>query len=310
MIITLTLNPAIDKTIQVHNFTVGKVNRITDNYQMEVGGKGINVSKVLKELGTSSKAIGIVGGENGEIIKKDLEEKQINYEFVDGMINTRMNLKIVDPDNQITTEINEFGGPYDPYVYLKLKEVLCINISKDDIVILAGSMPKGTDPHYYMELISICKKKGAKVYLDMDGELLKNAIDLKPHVIKPNLSELESMYHKTFESKKDIISAAISILLSGVETVIISMGADGALFVRKDKIISASGLKVRVGSTVGAGDSMIAAFAYGEERALSFMECAKLSLATSGAKVMLNGTAVPTWDQIEELLPKVIVEEL
>lgn len=310
MIVTLTLNPAIDKTIEVPNFTLGKVNRITDKYHMEVGGKGINVSKVLKELGTSSIAIGIVGGENGEFIKKHLEEKQIQYEFVDGVINTRMNLKILDLENKITTEINEFGGPYDTLVYHKLKEVLCINISKKDTVIFAGSMPKGADPHYYNELILMCLEKGARVYLDMEGELLKNGINLKPHVIKPNLYELESMYQKTFQSKQDIINTAKSILLSGVETVIISMGENGAIFARKDKILSASGLKVKVGSTVGAGDSMIAAFAYGEERGLSFMECAKLSLATSSAKVMLNGTKAPTKAQIEKLLPKVIVEEI
>lgn len=309
MIITLTLNPAIDKTIEVPNLTLGAVNRITDNYHVEVGGKGINVSKVLKELGSSSKAIGIVGGTNGDIIKKYLEEKHLEYEFVDGKMNTRINLKIVDPESKLTTEINEFGGPYEFEVYEKLKNVMCINIRKGDIVILAGSLPKGADPYYYNQLIALCMEKGAKVYLDIEGELLQKAILLKPHVIKPNLNELESMFHKKFQSKNDIVNAARTILLSGVETVIISMGELGALFAKKDKIISAKGLNVKTKSTVGAGDAMVAAFAYSEERKLSFHEGVKLSIATSAAKVMLEGTTAPTLSQIQDLLAHVILEE-
>ncbi len=309
MIITLTLNPAIDKTIEVPNLTLGTVNRITDNYHVEVGGKGINVSKVLKELGSSSKAIGIVGGTNGDIIKKYLDEKHLEYEFVDGKMNTRINLKIVDPESKLTTEINESGGPYEFEVYEKLKKVLCINIRKGDIVILAGSLPKGADPNYYNQLIALCMEKGAKVYLDIEGELLQKAILLKPHVIKPNLNELESMFHKKFESKIDIVNAARTILLSGVETVIISMGEHGALFAKKDKIISAKGLNVKTKSTVGAGDAMVAAFAYSEERKLSFHEGVKLSIATSAAKVMLEGTTAPTLSQIQDLLAHVILEE-
>jgi 1-phosphofructokinase len=304
MIITVTLNPAMDKTVIIPGFLVGSVNSI-ETKRMDVGGKGINVSKVIKKLGGESVALGIVGGNSGYDIKNYLNKEEIKHDFVHDKVETRVNIKVIDPINDTYTDMNEQGGPYHSTSYETVEEKLYSIVKEWDIVIFSGSLPFGADEKIYSKWISYCNKKGAKTFLDVNGNLLRKALNEQPYFIKPNNHELEVMSGRKLFSITDYISVSKDILKSGVKKVVISLGEKGALYVSKDIILYGQGIKVNVSSTVGAGDSMVAAFAFGEEKKLSEEETFKLAIATSAASVMTEGTKAPEYDDMLKLLEKV-----
>lgn len=304
MIITVTLNPAMDKTVIIPRFQVGNVNSI-EKKRMDVGGKGINVSKVIKKLGGESIALGIVGGNSGYEIKNYLDNEGIKQDFVHDKAETRVNIKVVDTINETYTDINDQGGPYHSTSYEMVEEKLCSIVKEGDIVILSGSLPLGADEKIYSKWIGYCNNKGVKTFVDVNGNLLKKAIDNQPYLIKPNNHELEVLYGTQLENITDYINVARGIVKTGVKKIVISLGENGALYITKDKVFHGQGLKVNVKSTVGAGDSMVAAFAYGEEKKLSDEETFKLAIATSAASVMTEGTKAPEFHDIIELLDKV-----
>lgn len=314
MIITVTLNPAIDKTVEISKFEIDSVNRIGSS-RKDVGGKGINVSKLIKSLGGESKAIGFLAGESGNFIKTYLDSETIANDFIFTDGETRTNLKIVDKQCGTNTDINESGQSVSTEDLEKLKAMLEKNLSDNSgdevIVVLAGSVPKGVNSKIYFELVNLARSKGAKTILDVDGELLEEGLKAKPYMIKPNNFELEKILRKEKSSTEDsmsideIIAGCKKFLEDGIEKVVVSLGKDGALFVSKDQIIKADGLDVDVISTVGAGDSMVAALAYGEERKLDIEEIVKLTVGVSAANVTTKGTEVASIDVINKLKEKV-----
>lgn len=304
MIITVTLNPAMDKTVIIPRFQVGNVNSI-ESKRMDVGGKGINVSKVIKKLGGESIALGIVGGNSGDEIKNYLDNEGIKHDFIHDKVETRVNIKVVDPINETYTDINEQGGPYHNISYEMVEEKLHSIAKEGDIVILSGSLPLDADEKVYSKWIGYCNKKGIKTFLDVNGNLLKRVMNDQPYLIKPNNKELEVMCGRQLENIEDYINVARDIIKSGVTKIVISLGEKGALYITKNKVLHGQGLKVNVNSTVGAGDSMVAAFALGEEKKLSEEETFKLAIATSAASVMAEGTKAPEYHDILKLLDKV-----
>ncbi|MGL4656353.1 MAG: 1-phosphofructokinase [Sarcina sp.] len=309
MIITVTLNPAIDHTVEIDNFEINKVNRIS-NSRKDVGGKGINVSKVLKELGVNSKAIGILAGKNGEYIQSFLEKAQIENEFLFIEGETRVNLKVVDKNLGTNTDINELGVEVKISDIERLKEIIKRIAIPESIIVFAGSVPKNVEKEIYFDLIKIAKEQGAKTILDAEGELFEEGVKALPSIIKPNNFELEKMFNKEMKELDDIISAGESLVSRGIEEVIISLGDKGALFIEKEQIIYAKGLKVSVLSTVGAGDSMVAALAYGYEKKLDKEMMIKLAMGVSAASVTVSGTQVPNIDTINELKNKVELKRM
>lgn len=309
MIITVTLNPAMDRTIIVPGFLVGSVN-VVETTRTDVGGKGINVSKVIRKLGGESIALGIAGGQNGCEIKKHLNTEEIKHHFVQDKVETRVNIKIIDSLNETYTDINQQGGPYCPDSYDKVGEKLFALVKEEDTVIISGSLPYGADEDIYNKWIRKCKEKGAKVFIDVNGTLLKRVIKEKPYFIKPNNHELEVMSGNKLESMMDYITVSKHIIKDGVKKVVISLGEKGALYVTQDKILYGQGLRVKVNSTVGAGDSMVAAFSFGEEKGLSEEETFRLAIATSAASVMCKGTTAPDYTDIKKLMDMVTYERL
>ena len=310
MIFTVTLNPAIDKTVVIPSFRVDTVNRI-GQMRIDVGGKGINVSKCLKNLGLDSTAAAFLGGAGGVQSLELMKEAGLKPLIVDvpgG--NTRTNLKIIDPELHQNTDINEPGPQVDEALMLKLRNAIAEQMQPGDVVILAGSLPKGADIATYRDWAAFFKEHGARVFLDADGESLRLGLEAAPYMVKPNNEELARLLGKPLDTVKDLIAAGKELLAKGIEDVVISMGGDGALFVTDDKVVRAHPLKVPVRSTVGAGDSMVAALAYGFDQKLTREQTIKLSIAISAASVMCDGTQAPDPETIKELYEKVIIEEV
>ena len=306
MIYTVTLNPALDKTVEIPSLTVDAVNRIT-SMRTDPGGKGINVSKVIQKLGGASVAAGILGGDAGRAILSALTEMGLTtlFHFVEG--ETRTNMKIIDPDNHTNTDINEPGVTVSEEILEKLLEELLAKVTKEDIVVISGSMPKGSPKDTYYTWTKAYREKGAKVILDADGDLLKAGLKASPYLIKPNNHELGALTGRALETPEEIAETAAELMKEyGIGKVVVSMGGDGAVYVTKDKTIYAEGLKVPVGSTVGAGDSVVAALAVSEEEGKTLEETVRLSTAVGAANVMCSGTQAAEYEVVETLLPKVV----
>ncbi len=305
MIYTVTLNPALDKTVEIVNFTVDSVNRIT-KMRTDPGGKGINVSKVIDKLGGKSIATGILGGGTGTAIQSALEEMRLESSFLFAEGETRTNLKVVDPEHHTNTDINEPGLTVTDELLNSLLKELLEKLGEEDIVVLSGSLPKGAPKDTYYTWVKACRDTGAKVILDADGELLAEGLKASPYLIKPNNHELSGLMGRTLETPGELENAARNLMSQyGIKKIVVSMGGEGALYVTGDETIYAEGLKVPVGSTVGAGDSVVAALAVAEERGLALEETVRLSIATGAANVMCSGTQAAEYDVIESLIPKV-----
>ncbi|URZ02495.1 1-phosphofructokinase [Clostridium felsineum] len=309
MVITVTLNPAMDKTLNIDDFNVGVVNRV-GSIRYDIGGKGINVSKVLKNFNVESKCTGFIGGMWESSFKEELEKRKINNEFITINGDTRTNTKVVDDLNKVYTDINEAGPniSHDELeVFINKFKAMC---NKDDIVVLSGGVAPGIEKNIYGTLTKIAKDNGAFVILDAEGELLSEGIKEKPYIIKPNDMEFELLLGKKLKNNDDIIEGAKEVIAKGVSNVLISLGSKGALFVTKDKAYYAKGLVVPVKSTVGAGDSMVAAFVYGIINSLNEMEILRFSIACGAASVSTEGTEACSLEDVQELLKRVEVEEV
>ncbi len=310
MIYTVTLNPALDKTVEIPSMKVDGVNRITA-MRADPGGKGINVSKVIKKLGKESIALGILGGSTGRQIQEALEKLGVTsaFHFVQG--ETRTNLKIVDPVLHTNTDLNEPGFSVSEMCLQELLQELVERLREGDLLVIAGSLPKGAPEDTYRSWVEACRKAGAKVLLDVDGELLKMGLQAGPYLIKPNHYELQAMLGQTLTTPKDLEEAARRLMEQyGIEKVVVSMGSQGALYVTEEASVYAEGLKVPVGSTVGAGDSVVAALAVAEEAGLSLEETVRLSSAVGAANVMCSGTQAAEYEQVEALMPQVVFHRL
>lgn len=310
MIITVTLNPALDKTLYIDKFDVGGVNRAS-KMRTDIGGKGINVSKVLTNFGIESVCTGFLGGNLRDFFIKELEFKSIRKRFINIKDNTRINIKIVDRSSGMNTDINELGPEITEAELNEFMESFTSICSKDDIVVLSGGVSPSVPKDIYNKLISIAKDKGAITILDAEGELLREGLEAKPHIIKPNEHELSALYNKGKVSKSELIEIASNLRKDGISKILISMGAEGAVYLTDNGIFSAKALKVPVKSTVGAGDSMVAAIVYSMLNHYDDLETLRFATACGAATVSLEGTQACTLSQISDLLNRidVIVEE-
>ena len=309
MIYTVTLNPALDKTVEIPGMALDTVNRITA-MRTDPGGKGINVSKVIAKLGGTSVALALLGGGTGRAIADALEEMGLRCElqFVEG--ETRTNLKVVDPVNHTNTDLNEPGISVTPAVLDGLLDRLTGLIQPGDLVVLSGSLPKGAPGDTYYTWVARCKEAGAKVFLDADGALLAEGLRAAPDLVKPNQDELSRLVGHPLETVEALTDAAGALLADGIQKVVVSMGGKGALYVTQETVLYAEGLKVPVGSTVGAGDSVVAALAVAETQGLSLEDTVRLSTATGAANVMCSGSQAAERSVIEELMPQVVFHRL
>jgi len=298
MIKTVTMNPAVDKTVEITDFRIGAVNRIS-SIRLDAGGKGINVSKTIKAMDGSSIATGILAGRSGDYIKSYLDQMEVENDFIFVRGETRTNIKVIDSWNKTNTDINE-PGAYDVAEedLSLLEKRIFSGMSKGDILVLSGSVPSGVSKGIYREWVERGCKSGVKVLLDADGELLKEGIKARPYLLKPNITELESLLRRKLKGINEVVSAGRSLLDNGIEVIAISLGEEGAVFIKGDQTIHAEGIKVEVKSTVGAGDAMVASLALAISRGYSFERAAALSVAAGTAKVASAGTQPPAMEDV------------
>jgi len=290
MIITICLNPAIDKTIEIRDFKVNSVNRVSAS-RLDAGGKGINVSKMIDKLGGKSTVIGVLAGSSGRFIKEQLDLMNIENEFIFVEGETRTNIKIVDSINGFNTDINEAGPNISDKAIDEVLDKTIVAANEDTILVLAGSVPANVSKDIYKRMIAAAKSKGAKTILDADGELLRQGLEAGPYMIKPNIHELGVLFNKEISSPQEAIGFAKELFSYGVEIIVISLGSEGSVLMTKDKTLLVDGLKVEVISTVGAGDAMVASLALAIERQYSMEEAIVLATAASAASVMTPGTS-------------------
>jgi 1-phosphofructokinase len=309
MIYTVTLNPAIDRTIIVPTLNVGSVNRTisSDSY---VGGKGINVSKVLKVLGAKSTALGFLGKENSQVFIDFFEEQKIdnNFNFVSG--ENRINIKLIERDREVITDINENGFIVTEDDIQKFTDRLVKTANEGDIVVLAGSLPKGVNTDIYKQLIQSLNKKNVKTILDASKNALMLGIEAIPYAAKPNVHELCDIVNIDANDEDSIISGGRKILDMGVKKLLISMGDKGSIYLSKEKALYANPIKVDVKNTVGAGDSMVAALTYGINKGLCDEDTLKLAAACGTAAVIKSGTEPPDADAIESISNNIKINRL
>ena len=309
MILTVTLNPAVDKTGVVENLTPGIVNRIL-SVRQDPGGKGINVSKSIRALGGESLALGIVGGAAGAWILEALKELGIRTNFVFTPLPTRTNLKLVDAVTRDTTDINEPGQPADEAALCAVREKLLAALHEGDIAVFSGSLPPQAPPSLYGDWAAHCQAVGARVFVDADGESLRLAIAAKPYAVKPNEHELSRFCGKPLSDIAQLVAEGMRLVEGGVRLVTVSMGGRGALFLSEEARYFGRGLNVDAKSTVGAGDAMTAALAYGAHAGFPLEETARLAIALSAASVLQTGTQGADPAQVKELLGKVEIERI
>ena len=303
MIYTVTLNPSIDYIVRLDKVLIGSVNRM-DSDDKFAGGKGINVSRVLKRLGIENTATGFIGGFTGKFITDILEEEGISSHFVEVEQDTRINVKI---KADAETEIN---GPGPEISSQKLEELekFLSSLTSEDTVVFAGSSPKNLGNIVYKELIGLTRKTGAQVVCDFEGQTLLDSLEFEPLLVKPNNHELGDIFGVRLESLDQIESYARQILAKGAQHVIISMAGDGALLVTRDGAYFAKPIKGNVKNSVGAGDSMVAGFTGEFVRSGDVIQAFKWGVACGTATTFSDDLA--TADYIKEIYEKVEVEKI
>lgn len=308
MIYTVTLNPAIDKTAVIPSFTAGRVNRI-ETLREDAGGKGINVSKCLKALGEPSVAAMLLAGDAGKHLAELIRAEGLEILPVEAKGQTRTNLKIIAPDLGQNTDINEPGPQVDGAVMDVLWENLCARLCPGDVVILSGSLPKGVPVNTYRRWAEGLAVRDIRVFLDADGACMAEGIQGKPYLVKPNETELSRVLDKPMETEEQLLAGGKQLLSMGISNAVISLGGAGALFLWEDGIYRAKSLSVPVKSTVGAGDSVVAAMAYGLARNLPREDQIRLAMAMGAASVMQSGSQAPDAETVMALTKQVVFEK-
>ena len=309
MIITLSLNPCIDRILRIQKFNYGGMNRVVES-QDDACGKAVNLALVAAELGAKVKCVGLLPDEDGTAVSKRLHHAGVQTDFLGVPGRLRVNIKLLDDEQRITTEINERGAPVGGDVPELLTARILSALNPGDWLILSGSMPNGFSPDYYAELIK--RLRGiCNCALDAEGEALKLGIIEGPALIKPNKAELEILLGRKVEGMDDAISAATAIRRDHhVGRVVVSMGELGAVMIDEAGALIAPAVKVKVNSTVGAGDSMLAALCCGLSVGKSSEGAFRMGMAAAAACVASEGLQLAEHARYESMLVKTSIRRL
>lgn len=303
MIYTVTLNPSIDYVIRLDEFKIGEINRTSEEY-VYPGGKGINVSLILNELGHSTKALGFISGFTGAYIRDSLKSKGLDEDFINldsGF--TRINVKLKSINE---TEINGQGPIISDADLDKLFQKLD-TLTENDVLVLAGSIPNTLDSSLYQKIMKRLADKNIKIIVDATKDLLIKVLKYRPFLIKPNNHELEELFDVKLETTDDIITYALKLQEMGAKNVLVSLGKDGALLITEDGDIFKSNVASgQVKNSVGAGDSMVAGFIAGYLTTNSYEKALQLGAASGGATAFSSDLAKKEY--IYELLNEIKIE--
>ena len=309
MILTVTLNAAIDKRYVVSNFEIGEVQRVKECAYV-AGGKGLNVSKTAVIAGAQVLATGFVGGHAGEYIIEAVEQQNVLTDFVKVPGESRSCINIYDEVNKTQTEFLEPGitvseEDQDRF-YEKFKELL----PKCDVVAMSGSVPKGIGTDMYPKLVALAREAGKKIIVDTSGALLTEVAKSKPNMVKPNIDEIRLLTGRHIETRDELIEAGIELQQSGIERVVISLGGDGSLMFTDEGVYQAEVPRIDAVNSVGCGDCMTAGFAIGFERGMKPQEAHKFASATSAAAAMTEETGFFRMEDFNELYDRISIRKI
>ena len=308
MVYTITLNPALDRTLWVEKIQPDDSNRI-EREQRYAGGKGIDVSKVLTTLGVSNKALGFVGGFAGEEIEGRLLNEGVSCDFIRISGETRTNIIVNNMSTGSQTIFSASGPEIKPYELMQIIHKV-EKLGKSDTVIVSGSLPPEVHPEIYRKIIEIAKNKGSRTILDTDGDALKVGIQGFPDVIKPNIYELSRLVDVELKELDEIISVAKGVHKQGIGIVLVSMGAKGIVLIGEKEQLLASPPKIEVKNTIGAGDSSVAGFVHGLVKGKSLREALINSVAAGTATTLRPGTALCQKNDFLRLVKEVMVRTI
>ena len=288
MIYTVTLNPSIDYTVELDKLTAGSLNRCREEY-ITFGGKGLNVSAILSELGIPTKALGFCAGFTGQAIVEQLNAAGIESDLVElSSGNSRINVKIKAEEE---TEINAKGPDISHEELEQFFEKLS-QVTDGDTLVLAGSIPESVSDDIYEQILSRLSDKSIRTVVDAQGKLLANVLRFEPFLIKPNIFELETLFGESISSDEQVTELARSLRSAGARNVLVSMGQNGSLLVDSNYVVHRLGVcSGNVVSSVGAGDSMVAGFLAGCEKTDDYEFSLRLATACGGATAFSKGTA-------------------
>ncbi|MEJ2024855.1 MAG: 1-phosphofructokinase [Deltaproteobacteria bacterium] len=308
MIYTVTANPALDRAVVVEELLEDDTIRMVSE-TFYAAGKGIDVSRVIHELGGQTVALGFLGGYDGFRLEGLLINSGVMCDFTKISEETRTNIILKEAKTSRQFVISASGPSVDAteigIFYNHVMQIRDMNY-----LVLSGSLPKGVTPNLYGQLILAAKKKGAFVFLDTDGEALKRSIEYQPAGIKPNRHELSRLVGRELQEETEIIEACTALHEKGIPFILVSMGKEGMILSTSEKKIKAVGPPVTVESAVGAGDSAVAGFTLGLSQGKDLMECVRIACAAGTATAQTSGTELCHRQSVEEMLSLVQLTEL
>jgi 1-phosphofructokinase len=308
-VMTVTMNPSLDKTVTVDSIAVGQLNRIRE-VRSDAGGKGINVAKVLNRFGVPVTAWAVAAGHLGRIVEDKLRTAGIATAFLEGAGETRTNMKVVAADSMQTTEFNEPGITVDGALLARFTEQFTEGLEGAAYVVLGGSLPPGAPAGYYSTLIEAARSKGVRTVLDADGEAFRLGVEARPYAVKPNIHELESYVGHPLETDEEVVAAAKVLIAKGVSIVQVSMGSKGSILADALQAYRAVPFPITPASTVGAGDSMVAAMVHGFLEGESLEGIARLCSAAGTVTASKPGTEVCALVEVKSKLASVGITRL
>jgi len=309
MIATITLNPSLDEHIMVRGLMKEESNRWVKRHRY-AGGKGIDVSRAIHEMDGATIAYGFIGGPIGRLLEILLDEEGVLFSFNPIKHETRVNFIITDT---LTTQQTRIGAPGPRISKRELERFLKklrTSRPKPKLMVASGSVPPGVPPHIYSDVVMSCRSSKVKAIIDSEGQWLAEAIKARPYLIKPNVHETEMLLEKELPDEEAVIEAALNLLETGIEIVVISRASDGIIAATKKTIIKAVPPPVKVSSAVGAGDCTVAGLALKLAYGRSLKEACRLAAAMGTAAVLTPGTELCRKADVERLLPQVKVSTL
>lgn len=300
MILTITMNPAVDTLYMMEDFQLGKVHR-PSTINKTAGGKGLNVSRVSNILGEKVTASGILGGPTGNFIVNELNKTDITPNFLQIDEATRICINMIDRTTNISTEVLEKGPYINKDQQVDFMQLYERELEKCDIVVASGSLPQGISADFYSKLISVATKHDKKFILDTSGDAFKQALDSAPYLIKPNDDEIATFLEKDIASIEDCIEAICKFKKMGIQLPIITLGGSGCLAGLSDGVYQfLPGKTLNVINTVGSGDSFIAGCTVGLVRGLSEADVISLGMACGMANTQFIGTGKVTQELVDQ----------
>lgn len=306
MIVSVTLNPSVDHSIFVEHLVLGDTNRVTST-ATDAGGKGVNLARIVAEVGDMVVATGFLGGDTGRFVEHVLDRQGVIHDFVPIQGATRMNVSVEDSSDGAPTTFNERGPEIDAEAWGKLLDIVDRLVRNADWLTVGGSLPPGVPQDAFAKLVRAAKEHGVRTALDADGEAMRLGVEAGPDFVKPNAHEAARLLDRAIDSEEDALAGARELHARGVEYAIVSRGGAGAVLACSEGAFVAHAPKVEVRSTIGSGDSLVGAFLASLVRGASVEESFRWGIAAGAATAMTDGSEIGRRADILALLDRVDV---